>query len=345
MAQETFNGKRISRKDKKKLAGSVNSISRQQAGAGTQGTTLGDNSGTGVNANKGRAKFTVVEDHSGPTGESNTERTTRIRASSDKDRLRSAVNNGRISARAAFGIQQDADEAALRAKTAGLDRTSRESIAASKLGSTENIATLGRDLTASEGTANREVDLTRANLTSENNALDRTQREGAAVRRDAQLGRQFDISQTRADTADKRAEAGIASDAANLELNQSRFDLAKSDSNLAQQNILTNQYLARQTAEADILQKNIDNRREAQGTDIKIAGVRAKLAANPNVTGEPLNQLIRDVQSNLAEAEQPLTLGRSAPKELTAREIDALSPSEKRAWINEKTKQYNDRQK
>lgn len=98
--------KRLAKPSKKRKINSITNSNRGQAAQGSAGTTLGDNSGTGINtAPVNNRKVTIVGTPGGERLGARHRNNPANQARNLLDSLRSDVNNGRISARSAARIQ------------------------------------------------------------------------------------------------------------------------------------------------------------------------------------------------------------------------------------------------
>jgi len=243
---------------------------RNQAASGSQGTTTGDSSGTGVNAKKKRKKVKAVGTPGGVRlGAAHRNDPGNI-ARGQLENLDRAVRRNDISHRAAAGIAQDISSSLIDSETKRLRIASTADIAQEKRDTEIANADATRGVQVSEGALDRGVQLSRANLASRDSELDRVQREGSDLRRDAQLGRQFDISEARQATADTNTafQQNLATE--QLGLSRDQFQQrVKTDSE--------SQNLATQIAEVNAKDKQAKNVLSA--TTLQLGQGKALVAA------------------------------------------------------------------
>lgn len=308
---------------------------RNQAASGSLGTTTGDSSGTGVNTNakKKRKKVKVVGTPGGERlGEAHRTDPANI-ARNQLESLDRAVRLNKISTRAAAGVGAKISSNLLNNETNRQRIASTANIASEKRENEIAIGDADRDVKVSEGGLDRGVQLSRANLASRDSALDRIQKEGGDLRRDAQLGRQFDLQQRRQDTNDANTafQQGVTTE---------QLDLSRQDLERKRLADVSSADLAYNTAEATYKDRNIKNQLSAaniqlsQGKALVGAGDPTKdFTGAPSVAaaGEQGRQILSQLGISQQEAvgfEQILRL----PQEQQQKALKGRTPSELTAF-------------
>jgi hypothetical protein len=242
---------------------------RTNASDGSLGTTTGDNSGTGVNtpAKRGRRRSkirgTLPQDaRLGAANRASPER----QVSDLAKRLRRNISSGKISARAAGGIEADLIKTLATSQSGAAGRASAEGIAANRLGFEQN-----------KSVADRQESIRSQFATAESNLDLENARQGGQDRRSSV---DAGIAQERNDIGRERLgqDASLAEQAQSNSDRQFELDRAVAGSTAqadAQQQFIENRN-ARTALQIDAFPEfNSEDAREALGSRLEAEQLRA----------------------------------------------------------------------
>lgn len=313
--------------------------SRVQAAQGSKGTTTGDSSGTGVNKRKSKIR-TIGTNGNARLGAAR-RNDPNVIARKSLDRIDLSRRRGNISARAAFEAEGDITRnlnttAAFRDRTANTANTAAEGLKAT---AAENLL----DRSSTQGLQNErlgvESGLARDRIQADARLsdLNRAQKESSDLRRDKQLGRQFDITEKRAETAAESARATADRGERQLGLQQLQLDETISQNRLGQLNIESAAESALNVAEGKFEERHIDRQQKGKQILVSAANAFSSLANNEDISKEERQSFTAQSEQRLGEANQPIQGAQRRPfdfRGITKDEAAGLKGDEYIAYLD-----------